>query len=74
MLKPPRNKPVHVDSPKTTLRIPRALRDEIQASADREVRSLNAEILIRLQSSALDEIKRDIAEIKITLRKLLDRD
>lgn len=71
---PPRQKPVHIDSVKTSIRIPRLLHKELQAAADNDVRSLNAEILIRLQSSALDDIKQDIAEIKIILRKLLDRE
>ena len=73
MPKPPLQKPVHVDSVKTSVRIPRALHAELQMAADHDVRSLNAEILIRLQSSTLDDIKQDIAEIKATLRKLLDQ-
>jgi len=42
-------------------------------SRDRTSFGCISEILIRLQSSALDEIKRDIVEIKTILRKLLDR-
>lgn len=74
MPKPPIQKPVHTDSVKTSVRLPRLLHEELQAAAENDVRSLNAEILIRLQSSALDEIKRDIVEIKALLRKLLDRE
>ena len=55
------------------MRIPRPLHVEMQEAADSEARSLNAEILIRLQSSALDDIRKDIAEIKVILRKLADR-
>jgi hypothetical protein len=73
MTKPPVQKPVHTDSVQTSLRIPRQLHATLQAEADRNARSLNAEILLRLQASPLDEVRKQHAEIKAMLRALLDR-
>jgi predicted HicB family RNase H-like nuclease len=60
---------------KKTLRLPRALNDEIQAAADARGVSLNAEIVSRLQSSfRADELARlssEVAEMKALIRQLL---
>lgn len=74
MPKPPIQKTVHTDSIKTSVRIPRELHEQLQAAADRDARSLNAEILVRLQSSPFDEIKRQNEEIKLMLRMLMSRE
>lgn len=74
MTKPPIQKPVHKDSVTTYIRIPRELHAQIQEAADRESRSLTAELLLRLQSAPWDDIKRQNEEIKSMLRLLLKRD
>jgi predicted HicB family RNase H-like nuclease len=60
---------------KKTLRLPRALNEEIQAAADSHGISLNAEIVERLQASfRADELARlssEIAEMKALIRQLL---
>ena len=60
---------------KKTLRLPRALNDEIQAAADSRGVSLNAEIVERLQASfRADELARlssEIAEMKAVIRQLV---
>lgn len=60
---------------KTALRLPRAMRDEIQATAAHNGRSANSEILARLQASQdqrLAAVERELQELKGMLRKLLD--
>ena len=73
MPKPPIQKPVHTDSVKTSVRIPRSLHEELQKAADNDVRSLNAEILARLQASMNDEAKQRHAEVMSMLQRLLDK-
>ena len=57
----------------TALRLPTELHGEIRQAADRNGRSMNAEIVARLQESPLDDVKRQNDEIKAMIRQLLDR-
>ena len=72
MKKPPTQKPIHTDSIKTALRLPRELHAELQATADDNARSLNAEIVQRLQMRQHQAVMDELAELKALLRKLID--
>ena len=69
MKKPPIKKLDQTDYVKTTLRLPPDLHKELLAGAERAGRSLNAEILARLQGS---DLKSELGNIKSTLREILD--
>ncbi|MBC7490075.1 MAG: Arc family DNA-binding protein [Glaciimonas sp.] len=57
--------------------MPSDLRAELKDAGERNGRSMNAEIIARLQAAPitdrLDRIERDISEIKAMLREMLDR-
>lgn len=73
MPNPPLQKPKQEPYVQTSLRLPKRLRDELSEAAEINGRSLNAEILARLQASPLEEISRRQVEIKAMIRELLDR-
>ncbi|MGZ8289362.1 MAG: Arc family DNA-binding protein [Telluria sp.] len=58
---------------KYIVRLPPGMRDEISAAARASNRSMNAEIVSRLEVSQIDEIKRQLEDVKSMLRELLDR-
>lgn len=64
------------DLHRTTLRLPSSLYKEIEKAANYNGRSVNAEIVARLQTAALDgqfsKIFRELAEIKASGREILD--
>lgn len=70
MTKPPTKKLSQSHYIKTALRLPPDLHSALQADAERAGRSLNAEILARLQDRG--EIAAELAVIRTTLRKILD--
>ncbi|MBY0240311.1 MAG: Arc family DNA-binding protein [Burkholderiaceae bacterium] len=76
MIKPPLQTPTQQDYVKTALRIPRDLHEQIVDAAERNGRSMNAEILARLQaepvSDLLHKLSRDVAEIRAVDREILD--
>jgi hypothetical protein len=53
--------------------MPRSLREELKDAAERNGRTMNAEILYRLQASPLDELKKQNEELKKLIREVLDR-
>jgi hypothetical protein len=60
---------------KTALRLPSQMRDQLLADARHNGRSLNNEILTRIQLSQdmrLANVERELQEMKVMLRKLLD--
>lgn len=63
------------DSDKFMLRFPDGMRDRIKAAADANGRSMNAEIIARLEASFAQRDVRDISpeEINAILRALTDR-
>ena len=69
MKKPHIKKLDQTDYVKTTLRLPPDLHKELLAEAERAGRSLNAEILARLQSN---DLRSELGNIKSTLREILD--
>lgn len=77
MQKPPSQKPTQQDYIKTALRLPRELHAEIQDAAERQGRTMNAEILARLQAAPItDQLAtqaRDIAELKRMVKELLEK-
>jgi hypothetical protein len=52
--------------------MPPELHAELQDAADMNGRSLNAEILARIQESPLDELRRQNTELKTMVREILD--
>ena len=58
---------------KTALRLPSELHAELHEAAEINGRSLNAEIVFRLQANPLHHVERQNDEIKLMLRQLLDR-
>ena len=75
MQKPPQQKPVQAGYIQTAVRIPPELHAELQDAAERNGRSMNAEILGRLQAAPintrLDKIGKDQREIKAMVKEML---
>lgn len=69
-------KKTKIDPHRTTLRLPPALHENLLALAKYNGRSINAEIIARLQAAALDDqftkIFRELAEIKAVEREILE--
>jgi predicted HicB family RNase H-like nuclease len=72
MTKPPIKKISQSEYVKTALRLPPDLHAALHADADRAGRSLNAEILARLQENQSVQLAAELASIKLALRKILD--
>jgi hypothetical protein len=68
---PPIQQPKQKNHVKTAIRMPAALHHELSAAAEQNGHSLNAEMLYRLSSSPLDDIKRQNEELKMMLRQVL---
>lgn len=73
MTKPPAKKHDQSEYIKSALRLPPDLHAKVSADADRNVRSMNAEIIARLQVDQLAAIVSELAEMKAMIRKLLDK-
>lgn len=73
MPNPPKTKPARAGYVQSSLRIPQQLRDALLVAAEKNGRSLNAEILARLEMSPLEDIKRQNEEIKTLVKILIDR-
>jgi hypothetical protein len=71
MSTPPIQKPKQQNHIKTAIRMPTDLHQELTAAAEQNGHSLNAEMLSRLSSSPLDDIKRQNEELKMMLRQVL---
>lgn len=72
MTKPPEKKLTQSDDIKFNLRLPRQMYAEVAAEAERNCRSMNAEIIARLQADHDAAVLAELAEVKSMLRKLLD--
>lgn len=72
MTKPPPHKAVQSEYVQSAVRMPRKLRAELQDAAERNGRSMNAEILARLEASPLEQLIKQNAELKLMLREILD--
>lgn len=73
MPKPPIQKATQSDYVQFKVRMRPDLYEMLKSSAEFNGRSLNAEILARLQTNELEEIRTQAGEIKSMLRMLLDR-
>lgn len=71
MNKPPLQQPKQQDHIKTAIRVPPALHAELLNAAEQNGHSLNAEMLARLNTSPLNELKRQNEELKMMLREVL---
>lgn len=72
MTKPPVQKQAQSEYVQSAVRMPKSLRSELQEAAMRNGRTMNAEILARLQASPLEDIKRQNDDLKKMLREVLD--
>lgn len=76
MPNPPKQKQVQDAYVQTAVRLPHGLRDEIRESAETNGRSMNAEIIARLQSvpasDRIDKLAKEQREIKKMLLEILD--
>jgi hypothetical protein len=73
MKKPPLQKTTQTDFVSTAVRIPADLHNELKEAALHNGRSMNAEIIARLRSSPIDDLKRQVMELKGMIREALDR-
>lgn len=76
MAKPPIQKPSQEAYVQSAVRLPPDLHAELKDSAERNGRSMNAEIIARLQAIPIDDqlnkLARDQAEIKTLAREILE--
>jgi len=72
MTKPPEKKLLQKDYVQSAVRFPPHLHAELKASAEKNGRSLNMEILARLEAGPSTQILAEIAELKLMMRKVLD--
>lgn len=73
MTKPPIKKLDQSEYIKTNLRLPPKLHASITKEAELQGRSMNAEILARLQVDQNAALLAELADIKAMLRKLMDQ-
>lgn len=75
MTTPPIQKASQATYVQTAVRIPRSLHTDLQDAAERNGRSMNAEIIARLSAAGIDEkiekLGREIAELKAINREIL---
>lgn len=71
MTKPPVQQPKQTDYVKTAIRLPRSLHEALTEAATQNDRSLNDEMLARLNTSPFEEMKRQNEELKMMLRQVL---
>lgn len=57
----------------SAVRLPPELRQAIKEAAAKNGRSMNAEILARLQDNPIEPILSELADLKQMLRKILDQ-
>lgn len=74
MKKTPIKKLDQSDYVKSALRIPVELRNELLTAAERNGRSMNAEIIFRLQSDQLAPVMEELARLRVMVQQLIDRD
>lgn len=72
MTNPPAKKKGQKDHVKTAVRLPPELNEEVKLAAARNGRSMNAEIIARLQESPSDAILAELDELKRMVRMVLD--
>lgn len=73
MTNPPKKRPTQKDFIHTAVRLPPALRDEMQEASERTGRSFNAEVLARLQDNRLDAVMDELAQLRAMIQVLIDR-
>lgn len=72
MTKPPTQKISQHGYKQTAVRMPPELHEELQQAAELNGRSMNAEILARLQENQITVLLRENAELKKMVREALD--
>ena len=77
MTKPPTKKTTHSTFVNSSVRLPPELRKELQDTALLHGRSMNAEIIARLEATPiqarLDDLVKSNAELKRMVKQLLDK-
>jgi len=72
MTNPPKQKKTQHGYVQSAVRMPPELRDELREAAESHGRTMNAEILARLQSDKLDAVMSELTDLKAMLRKVMD--
>lgn len=73
MTTPPARKSAQKDYIHSAVRLPPDLNEAIKQAAELNGRSMNAEIIARLQAAPSEIILSEIAELKALVRKILDQ-
>lgn len=73
MTNPPKQKATQKHYIHSAVRLPPELNESIKLTAERNGRSMNAEIIARLQAGPTEAILAELAEMKQMLRKVLDQ-
>lgn len=73
MTKSPTKKPGQHDYVQTVIRIPPALSAEVRAAAELHGRSMNAEIIARLQGDHMDAIMARLDRLERMMQMVIDR-
>lgn len=71
MIKPPVQKPKQTSYVKTAIRMPPSLHEALKEAAKQNDRSLNDEMLARLNTRPFEEMRRQNEELKMMLREVL---
>ena len=72
MTKPPIQKTTLGKPVKTTIRLSAEAHAELQATATLHKRSMNAELMARIQGGQIVALRRDVAELKVMVGTILD--
>lgn len=71
MTKPLNRKTTHAEPIKTTIRLAPAAHAELQAAADLNGRSMNAELMARIYEDPSADLRREVAELKGMVSEVL---
>jgi predicted HicB family RNase H-like nuclease len=69
----PKKRPTQKDYEHTAVRLPPALKNELRTAAEINGRSLNAEVLARLQDNRLDAVMAELAQLRTMVQILINR-
>jgi hypothetical protein len=73
MTNPPRKLPSQKGYIHTAVRLPPDLTSAVKESAEANGRSFNAEVIARLQRTELEAVLTELAELKLMVKKVIDR-
>jgi len=73
MKKPPTQKPVHKDVKFAAFRLPSELHEELKLAAERNGRSLNAEVIARLQVNPIEALEAKVDRLETMVRQIFEK-